>query len=392
MDKTPRAVFDELDSLTHAISGLSTAMRERTQTETASVRTASPPVVPTSFRRLSPGEAKIERTKETSRRQQDSRTAARINELMSSEERRRASPAFESSGRGVNVTSNPTTTSRQEVSHISSTTTSRQELSHMSQKDRAGSRGARNSQGEHMEPRGLSISTAVKRNITHRRSRDRREEPSGKQSKELTFKRASERPKDQQYRRESGNAIELTHSMKDQNSPMGAATPSPKAFERSFLKRDIPSYDSLPDVHNLLMGLLHERQTWGEELMEAAQDNDTDRMNNLQQSRNECNAQMHEIYLRHMQENEDFHSATASSTNKGDGDESVDFDVGDGQSSTASSSGNHSKSRVGLTCPPTQNQFSIWFQYLDEEESMLVWDTMPLQRLFEFAFRWIVRR
>jgi hypothetical protein len=245
MDKTPRAVFEELESLTHAISRLSTAVREKTSSETASVRTASPPVVPTSFRRLSPGEVKLERTKEMSRRQQDNRTATRINALMSSAEQRRASPAFESKGRGVSVTSNPSRTSRQEVSHIT-------------QKDQTGIRGTRNSQEEHVGPRVLS--TAVKRNITHRRSRDRREEPTGKQPKELTFKRASERPKDQQYRRESGNVMDLKPSKKAQNLPVGT-TPSPKALERSFLRRDIPSYEINHDprwaghVHQLKISL-----------------------------------------------------------------------------------------------------------------------------------------
>jgi hypothetical protein len=61
--KTPREMIEELELLTHAISGLSSAVREKVLSEEASAKSTSPVPSNPQFRRLSPGERELDRVK-----------------------------------------------------------------------------------------------------------------------------------------------------------------------------------------------------------------------------------------------------------------------------------------------------------------------------------------
>jgi hypothetical protein len=41
-------------------------------------------------------------------------------------------------------------------------------------------------------------------------------------------------------------------------------------------------------------------------------------------------------------------------------------------------------------CPSSQKQFPIWLVCSGVETVMLVWDTMKLQKVFQFAYQWVV--
>jgi hypothetical protein len=99
--------------------------------------------------------------------------------------------------------------------------------------------------------------TAVKRNITVRRSRERRSEPTGKLPKDLVGKRATGRSKDIQYRRESGIFIPKDGQP---DAPTLITSTIPVEFLNSFLKRDIPDKDEHPQIYYALMKLFDERQ------------------------------------------------------------------------------------------------------------------------------------
>ena len=101
--RTPQQVLDEIDTLRQALAGLSSAVRERTRSETSSARNSarsSPSLVdqtPGPFRQLTLGERELERTKSSVRKPQEERTVARIEQLEGVDDRRRASYAHGSS-------------------------------------------------------------------------------------------------------------------------------------------------------------------------------------------------------------------------------------------------------------------------------------------------------
>ncbi len=237
-----------------------------------------------------------------------------------------------------------------------------------------------------MEP-----STEAKQNITQRRSRGRREEPSGRQPEDLTAKRPHERAKDKAYARQSGDWKSLSFARHKEDS--SGPTPQRPVHERqtplpnstlSFLKRDIPPYEDYPDTNVKLMELFHNREGYGEELREAIQDKNSYLIERMQRFVHECNSQMHEVYLQHLQDIEEYHSASSSPASSDDGKTVLNNAA---HISHAISQKQFSRS----TCPKNQIVFRIWFNYLDHEAEMEVWDSMSLSNLFRFAYAWMVR-
>jgi hypothetical protein len=81
--KSTREMMEELELLTHAISGLSSAVMEKVLSDAASASSSSPVPSAMDFRKLTPGENKLNRVKAEARRQQDEREAFKIEELRS---------------------------------------------------------------------------------------------------------------------------------------------------------------------------------------------------------------------------------------------------------------------------------------------------------------------
>jgi hypothetical protein len=195
MERTPKQVLDEIESLSQALEGLSSAVREQTRSESSSAHNSArgtPSFVtqtPGPSRRLTPGERRLEVVKSSARKSQTERTEARIAELQRSDDQRRARNAHESSGERHDEFRNPVTIRQQERSSARTYESFIQE------------------EPEIVKPIETNLTTAVKRNITVRRSRDRRSEPTGKLPKDLTAKRATGRTKDIHYRRQSGVPI-----------------------------------------------------------------------------------------------------------------------------------------------------------------------------------------
>ncbi len=113
MARTPQPVLDEIEALSQALAGLSSAVREQTLSESSSAHNsarASPSLVaqtPGPFRRLTPGERKLEGAKSSARKSLAERTEARIVQLQKSDDLRRASYAPESSGEEHDAFRNP---------------------------------------------------------------------------------------------------------------------------------------------------------------------------------------------------------------------------------------------------------------------------------------------
>ena len=83
--RTPEAMIEELDTLTQAITGLSSTLRNRIKSEAERAQVdsplVSPPPSPHGFRRLTPGEKQLEEIKSEQRKLQEERVASRVAEL-----------------------------------------------------------------------------------------------------------------------------------------------------------------------------------------------------------------------------------------------------------------------------------------------------------------------
>jgi hypothetical protein len=330
--RTPQEMFEEISNLAQTISGLSSTMRER-QSEIASSSSLSP-LPPTGFRRLSPGEKKLERMKEESRRLQAARTAARVAELSKSAEqnRRRRSSMSNTEGSEKGLYLNPKTRhsvgqSSQGDNGDSIPVTKRRERLSLSQPrndavngsliDKEAARGfGFESYSDHQPQastqQGMSSSsgeitdlkelpTAVKRNITSRKSRDKRDVQPMRQPSELTSKRSRDRPQDKQYARESGNWEDL-HLQKHPQTP---PTPNPVGSGQNFdpelqvshfLKRDIYDLEDEPEAFEAMMDLYEQRALLEEGYHEAIYDHETQKADHYHGLIIESNKKMHALY------------------------------------------------------------------------------------------------
>lgn len=210
MVRTPNQALDEIELLSQAIGELSSAVRERTQSETGSTRATPPPPsnVPNMtgpLRRLTPGERVLEKTKGEIRSSLDERTAARIAQLRGSDERRRASDARESSGGRPSASPSPLTMQQQGGSRALDFGSS--DRNPLISSERVSSENVLKKE----------FPSAVKRNITVRKSRGHRSEPTGKLPQELISKRPTGRTRDHQYRREGGvsKAMDMNPRLKE---------------------------------------------------------------------------------------------------------------------------------------------------------------------------------
>jgi hypothetical protein len=234
------------------------------------------------------------------------------------------------------------------------------------------------------------ISTGAKCNITSRKSRDRQEDLSRKPTQELVSKRTKERSKDKLYGRESRNWEDLKLPKKPVAQNLSdLTTPKPSSpVITTFLKRDILAIkdDQNGDTFNSLMDLYNKRLRCEEKLQEAIHDQNNHEIAQYQLVIQECDSRMHEDYLNYLHDKEEFHSVSSGSDAEG------------------STMGSHSPDHVGKQyptqkksrtvkewCPPSQNEFTIHLEYEDSTTDMVVWDTMPLRRVFLFAYDWIVR-
>jgi hypothetical protein len=373
MERTPKQVLDEIDTLSQALAELSSAVREQTRSESSSARNsprASPSLVtqtPGPFRRLTPGERKLEETKSSARKSLAVRTEARIEQLQKSDDRRRASYAHESSGERHDAFGNPVTKRQQERTASKASESFIQE------------------DPEIVELNGTDLPTAVKRNITVRRSRERRSEPTGKLPKDLIAKRATGRTRDIQYRRQSG--IYVAENLLDSSLHRGGILPdtttttnanSVNFLSNPFLKRDIPEKDANPQMYDVLMKLYDERQELYEDIQVANQDGLQQRVGRLQKLWQECNQEMHELWQSYNREHldepmEEFHSTSSYPSEKLDNGSDPD------------------RLRTKSVCPPNQIQFIIHLVYKDSDLEVSVWDSMNNSILFGIAFDWIVR-
>ncbi len=190
--RTPREVFEDQDDLNNDTPGISSTVRTRRHPELASQRVLSPPLVTTPvWRRLTPGERQLERVKATARSDLGERTTLRLAELSLDASQRRVGTTRSSIGGGSSVAPRSMNV-RPEGSRYQSVD------------DLPLSRRTPDSMPGSSAQMGAEPSTAAKRNITQRRSRGRRDEPSGKLPHELTAKRPTERSQDKTYARESG--------------------------------------------------------------------------------------------------------------------------------------------------------------------------------------------
>ena len=394
--KTTREMMEELELLTHAVSGLSSAVREKVLSDAASAKSTSPVPSAMEFRKLTPGEKKLRRVKVEARRQQEEREALKVEELRS---RSLASNAMRSSGGRSSITASPKATSRQVLS---------QEF----EADNQGSGQTRVKSPPTDKKELQGFPTALKRNITSRRSRDRSDNISGKQPNDLTSKRPKERAKDKQYERMSGNWQDLeipSREVTRSPGPTAQRTPKPSEPVPPFLKRDILALKAYPEVHEQLMEIYSERLTYEEQLQEAKYDHDEPLVKFYQDLCNSSNVQMHDIHRGHisrlnMMPRQGYMATPTSGLGGGrifssehqrrtpDGDPKSIFaqDKRSGSSLSRKHPGMDSTHSKGQwECPPHQHQFNIWLVHNDNETQMGIWDTMPLQLIFAYAHEWV---
>jgi hypothetical protein len=272
--RTPEAMIMELETLTQAISGLSSTLRSRINLETESVRSVSPAPIPDGLRRLSPGERTLEKTKSEQRRLQEERVVFRLKELSSISARERTSPQSQPPSRQSlsHTQGDGSSAAVQLGSSPGETKSSRNDMHESSQVEE----GRISSQGGSQVLKDLP--TVAKRNITSQRSRDRRDGQAMKQPSELTAKRTKDRTKDKQYARESGNWEDLINLGRTSRKPP-PSTPKPETenSRAPFLKRDISVLKEGFEAYKTLMAMYHERAEYEEFYHEALHDNDSEK-------------------------------------------------------------------------------------------------------------------
>jgi hypothetical protein len=142
------------------------------------------------------------------------------------------------------------------------------------------------------------LPTAVKRNITSRKSRDKRDGQPVRQPSELTSKRSRDRPQDKQYARESGNWEDL-HLRSQPTTP---PTPNPTGTVQNldtelkvshFLKRDIYDLENDPEAFEALMDLYDQRTVLEERYHDAIYDHESQKANHYHGLIIESNKSMH---------------------------------------------------------------------------------------------------
>ncbi len=163
-------------------------------------------------------------------------------------------------------------------------------------------------------------------------------------------------------------------------------TPKPEASPVSFLKRDILA---LKEETKTLMTMYEERIAFEDSYHEALHDNDPDKAERFRFGIKECNGVMHAIYesaiastttvQSSMPEEEDFHLASSGNDQNNEflPSRSFENDIRRKSQSTKAQ------------CSSTKRPFSIWLVYSDHETALIVWDTMPLEQIFQYAIEWM---
>ena len=364
------------------------------------------------YRRLSPGEQVLEKTKAESKQQQAERTAAKVAELSNSARLKKARASISSGGR-TSVTSSPLNPSRQDLSQDSHQASAVYHVKrhgeeilrndavserHLGWSERQGLPSNHYVQAPEREEGKYSpkekdegvneFPTAIKRNITSRKSRDRREDQICRQPQELLAKKPRERPQDTRYARESGNwedlklpvtqAVMQSPIQPSQQSP-DTTTPSPKTPVVSFPKKVILELQTQSEIYEVLMDLYSERERYEEQREGALYDMDEGQAERYDRKIKVCNLKMHEHHQRYL-------NGEAGNNHDPPKDSSPVRD----RPLQSTSQRNQNRTSLSGECPSSQKQFPIWLVCSGVETVMLVWDTMKLQKVFQFAYQWVV--
>ncbi len=195
------------------------------------------------------------------------------------------------------------------------------------------------------------------------------------------------------------------------SGPIRYTLPSTKA-ERSraiFLKRDIPTHIDAPEIHAELNDLMAIRQQFQEDKEEAVQDGNETNERLAQEKCDKCNARMYavyDLYLKGEADDEGSSVSPSSSWNVQRNDSNQHFvgiddlpmPVVFGQVGEEQHTRHVSPKQLGLQSPGSHaidasfcQPFQIWFGYLDQEQSVRVWDEMSLLHLHASAYSWIVQ-
>jgi hypothetical protein len=316
--------------------------------------------------------------------------------------------------------------------------------------------------------------TTIRRNITTRRSKGRKED-SSKDPHDLAMRRPRGRSRDREYVRQSvgerpkvyGRSLpgeemlrrtkeRMTAEMQARTDSRIASLLSPDRHDRNtvqtprtrvhrpiFLKRDIPPHSDAPQVNEDLLDLWAIRLQYQEDREEANNDGDDIRHDLAQHHFDDCNERMHELFDFYMDEKERSSSTAPSSglsitpeppprdfdreelppnvleshnkreVHHHDSGGPDRYDSGEHVCQNSSpqyvdidelplpvvyrpTDGDSTKPspllRTGPPgCPPNQLSFRIWFGYSGLEQSMMVWDSLPLKTLHTFAWNWIMQ-
>ena len=290
--------------------------------------------------------------------------------------------------------------------------------------------------------------TAARRNITSRRSRGR-QEGFGKDPHSLIAKQTRGRSRDREYTQESigarqqvgGPALpgpvmlarcktrmrgEMDHRTQARVGQLMASPPTvrtnvdvPEArtqvLRPVFLKRDIPTAETAPEVRAAMLDLLGIREQYREDGEEALHDGDEFREEAAQRYYDEYNERMHDEYEGYVNgigtkaDNEEVLEPEKSETPEaclhyvGVEELPLPFVHAHVREHVSKETATPTlpqapridhRSPPGITlplCPTNQHPFQVWLGFEQEDECLTIWDTFPLATIYGLAFAWIVR-
>ena len=191
------------------------------------------------------------------------------------------------------------------------------------------------------------------------------------------------------------------------NNPIESRTPVPVASHTTllgashttFLQRDIPSKKDHPQLHAEIMDLMAIRRQYHEEMEEAMADGDERRCEYAQRQQMECNGRMRDLVRACMlgsNNDQGSSSEKTASTSVMTEEKFVSIDDLPIPNANRVLGGQDQYGQPGMEHHRERNPngfsaqtFRIWIGYLDSSTQMIVWDSMPLMNVYDFALRWI---
>jgi hypothetical protein len=218
------------------------------------------------------------------------------------------------------------------------------------------------------------LNTALKKNITKRRSQGR---PRDRQSlsetsrplESLVAKKSKSRPIDLDYAREvnrTPDAIRVLPPPPSKGKVGGTVTPVP-----DFTRKHLPDKRSDPELYASLHQLWVTKKAMEEDMNEAMDENDERTYRHVESQHNQMNNQMFAL-LQGRALRSTAHSPTLS------------------HQSSASSNTSHPQPstkpvRVAPEWSPDGSTFIIYLEYRDELTPWMVWENMPVSQLLQTA-------